>query len=112
MLVHSLKWDTILFSAMEETLSNGEKYSMRAEVGLLSRNIRIIGAEYPNMFSDSFGARVLVGVTADATRRYTGMVQLITFLLTFKCEIQNIMNDFTIKSLAISLKHFGNLMIV
>ncbi|XP_061189118.1 fibrocystin-L-like [Saccostrea echinata] len=62
--------------SMEETLSNGEKYSMRAEVGLLTRNIKIIGAEYPNIYSDSFGARVLVGVTADATRRYTGFARI------------------------------------
>ncbi|XP_048777455.2 fibrocystin-L-like isoform X3 [Ostrea edulis] len=62
--------------SMEESFSNGEKYSMRAEVGLLSRNVKIIGAVYPNMFSDSYGARVLVGVTADPTRRYTGFARL------------------------------------
>lgn len=62
---------------MEESFSNGEKYSMRAEVGLLSRNVKIIGAVYPNMFSDSYGARVLVGVTADPTRRYTGTLNYI-----------------------------------
>lgn len=75
-MVFALKFKTILiffFTAMEETFSNGEKYSMRAEVGLLTRNIRIIGAEYPEMYTQSYGARVIVGVTADATRRYTGM---------------------------------------
>lgn len=36
-------------------------YAIKAEVGLLSRNIRIIGADYNDMFSESFGARVIVG---------------------------------------------------
>ena len=36
-------------------------YSIRAEVGLLTRNIKIVGAEYDDMFEESFGARVIVG---------------------------------------------------
>jgi len=39
----------------------GISYAIKAEVGLLSRNIRIIGADYNDMFSESFGARVIVG---------------------------------------------------
>uniref|UniRef100_G3NDK3 PKHD1 like 1 n=1 Tax=Gasterosteus aculeatus aculeatus TaxID=481459 RepID=G3NDK3_GASAC len=36
-------------------------YTLAADVGLLTRNIKIIGEEYPEMISESFGARVLVG---------------------------------------------------
>uniref|UniRef100_A0A3B5MPL0 G8 domain-containing protein n=1 Tax=Xiphophorus couchianus TaxID=32473 RepID=A0A3B5MPL0_9TELE len=36
-------------------------YTLAADVGLLSRNIRIIGEEYPAMMVESFGARLLVG---------------------------------------------------
>ena len=32
---------------------------MRAEVGVLSRNIRIIGKSYSNIEDEAFGARVL-----------------------------------------------------
>ena len=34
---------------------------MRAEVGLLTRNIKIEGAYYEDLFEQSYGARVLVG---------------------------------------------------
>uniref|UniRef100_A0A3Q2Z1Q4 PKHD1 like 1, tandem duplicate 1 n=1 Tax=Hippocampus comes TaxID=109280 RepID=A0A3Q2Z1Q4_HIPCM len=34
---------------------------LAADVGLLTRNIKIIGDEYANMFAESFGARMLVG---------------------------------------------------
>ncbi|KAM4573726.1 uncharacterized protein l1td1 [Odontesthes bonariensis] len=36
-------------------------YTQAADVGLLTRNIKIIGEEYPAMMSESFGARLLVG---------------------------------------------------
>uniref|UniRef100_A0A3Q2YMV4 PKHD1 like 1, tandem duplicate 1 n=1 Tax=Hippocampus comes TaxID=109280 RepID=A0A3Q2YMV4_HIPCM len=36
-------------------------YKLAADVGLLTRNIKIIGDEYANMFAESFGARMLVG---------------------------------------------------
>ena len=43
----------------------GLSYEIKAEVGLLSRNIRIIGADYSDMFSESFGARVIVGIQTE-----------------------------------------------
>ena len=43
----------------------GMSYEIKAEVGLLSRNIRIIGADYNDMFSESFGARVIVGMQTE-----------------------------------------------
>ncbi|XP_013401885.1 LOW QUALITY PROTEIN: fibrocystin-L-like [Lingula anatina] len=45
--------------ASEETI-NGIYYRVAAEVGLLSRNIKIIGQDYPDLYSQSYGARVVV----------------------------------------------------
>uniref|UniRef100_A0A3P9PH58 PKHD1 like 1, tandem duplicate 2 n=1 Tax=Poecilia reticulata TaxID=8081 RepID=A0A3P9PH58_POERE len=42
---------------------------LAADVGLLSRNIRIIGEEYPAMMVESFGARLLVGTFSKAQIR-------------------------------------------
>nr|XP_009292515.1 fibrocystin-L isoform X2 [Danio rerio] len=36
-------------------------YQLAGNVALLTRNIQIIGQEYPDMFTESYGARVLVG---------------------------------------------------
>ena len=52
------------FTAFEENVG-GVSYEIKAEVGLLSRNIRIIGADYSDMFSESFGARVIVGMQTE-----------------------------------------------
>uniref|UniRef100_H2Y4C5 G8 domain-containing protein n=1 Tax=Ciona savignyi TaxID=51511 RepID=H2Y4C5_CIOSA len=38
-----------------------KSYSIAADVGLLSRNIKIIGQDYNNLYKESFGVRVLVG---------------------------------------------------
>jgi TRAP-type mannitol/chloroaromatic compound transport system substrate-binding protein len=46
-------------------------YKMAAEVGLLTRNIKIIGDVYPTQQTDAFGARVLVGTYEDE-RLYIG----------------------------------------
>ena len=51
-------------AAFEESVG-GMSYEIKAEVGLLSRNIRIIGADYNDMFSESFGARVIVGMQTE-----------------------------------------------
>ena len=53
-----------LLAAFEESVG-GMSYEIKAEVGLLSRNIRIIGADYSDMFSESFGARVIVGIQTE-----------------------------------------------
>ncbi|XP_053415184.1 fibrocystin-L isoform X2 [Nycticebus coucang] len=42
-------------------LETGQSYTLAADVGLLSRNIKIVGEDYPGWFKDSFGARILVG---------------------------------------------------
>ncbi|KAJ8026005.1 Fibrocystin-L [Holothuria leucospilota] len=48
--------------AKTHQLSDGSaEYTLSAEVGLLTRNIIIEGADYDDLFEESFGARVLVG---------------------------------------------------
>uniref|UniRef100_A0A3B4U1D6 PKHD1 like 1, tandem duplicate 2 n=1 Tax=Seriola dumerili TaxID=41447 RepID=A0A3B4U1D6_SERDU len=51
-------------------------YSLAADVGLLSRNIRIEGEEYPDMMKESFGARLLVGSYSWAGIDYKGKAQI------------------------------------
>ena len=51
-----------------ETLSNGQNVTLRAGVGLLSRNIKIVGAN----LDEGIGARVLVGVFKDKDKTYSG----------------------------------------
>lgn len=53
----TLTYDHLGFS---ESYSTGESYEIGAGVGLLSRNIKIIGAEYPNQFGDLYGSRIIV----------------------------------------------------
>ena len=45
---------------------------MAAKVGLLTRNIQIIGDTYPKMEEEAFGVRVLVGSYVDGTKPNTG----------------------------------------
>uniref|UniRef100_A0A3B5MVU8 G8 domain-containing protein n=1 Tax=Xiphophorus couchianus TaxID=32473 RepID=A0A3B5MVU8_9TELE len=51
-------------------------YTLAADVGLLSRNIRIIGEEYPAMMVESFGARLLVGTFSSGGVSYRGKAQI------------------------------------
>uniref|UniRef100_A0A3B3YLL5 G8 domain-containing protein n=1 Tax=Poecilia mexicana TaxID=48701 RepID=A0A3B3YLL5_9TELE len=51
-------------------------YALAADVGLLSRNIRIIGEEYPAMKVESFGARLLVGTFSSGGVSYRGKAQI------------------------------------
>ncbi|KFO35224.1 Fibrocystin-L [Fukomys damarensis] len=39
----------------------GQSYILAADVGLLSRNIKIVGEDYPGWSRESFGAHILVG---------------------------------------------------
>ena len=39
----------------------GKNVEMKAEVALLSRNIKVEGVEYEDMEQESFGCRVLIG---------------------------------------------------
>ena len=47
-------------------------YTLAADVALLTRNIKIIGEEYPQMMEESFGARLLVGAYSWAGIDYKG----------------------------------------
>ncbi|KAM9340526.1 fibrocystin-L-like [Symphorus nematophorus] len=51
-------------------------YTLAADVGLLTRNIKIIGQEYPQMMKESFGARLLVGTYSWAGINYKGKAQI------------------------------------
>lgn len=45
---------------------------MAAEVGLLTRNIKIEGGAYAKQESQSFGARIVVGRAAEEKNSYIG----------------------------------------
>jgi len=53
-------------------LNSGHQISVGAGVGLLSRNIKVIGKDYADMYDDSFGARILVGLVTYNGRTYGG----------------------------------------
>ncbi|KAM4026998.1 fibrocystin-L isoform 2-T2 [Anomaloglossus baeobatrachus] len=51
-------------------------YTLAADVALLSRNIKIIGEDYPGWYSESFGARVLVGTFSANDVEYRGRARI------------------------------------
>ncbi|XP_066572050.1 PKHD1 like 1, tandem duplicate 1 isoform X2 [Amia ocellicauda] len=53
-----------------------QSYSLAGEVGLLSRNIKIIGEDYPNWYQESFGARVLVSSISYSGIQYKGYAKI------------------------------------
>ncbi|CAH1788932.1 unnamed protein product [Owenia fusiformis] len=69
--------DTLTYThrGVAETYGSYE-VTMAAEVGLLNRNIKIIGAEYENIEDESFGARVLVGTFNKESQAFTGYARL------------------------------------
>jgi len=56
----------------EATLSDGSTYQMRAEVGMLTRNVKIVGNTYDEIDEQQFGGRVLVGEFEQDDVTYTG----------------------------------------
>ncbi|XP_064089363.1 fibrocystin-L-like [Macrobrachium nipponense] len=59
------------------TLSDGTtSFTMAGEVGILSRNIRIEGNDYPDLQEDSFGGRIVVSKMNVDGVEYVGQVQL------------------------------------
>ena len=61
----ALDYDHLAFSENFENSTKGlgasmGSYKIAAGVGLLSRNIRVIGAEYPNQEKDLYGSRIIV----------------------------------------------------
>ncbi|XP_072562121.1 PKHD1 like 1, tandem duplicate 1 [Paramormyrops kingsleyae] len=53
-----------------------QNYTLAGDVGLLSRNIKIIGEEYPGWAKESFGGRVLVGSFSSGGITYRGQAQI------------------------------------
>ncbi|XP_056106663.1 fibrocystin-L-like [Rhinichthys klamathensis goyatoka] len=51
-------------------------YQLAGNVALLTRNIKIIGQEYPEMYTQSYGARVLVGSFSSGGIDYRGKAQI------------------------------------
>ncbi|XP_033493349.2 PKHD1 like 1, tandem duplicate 1 [Epinephelus lanceolatus] len=51
-------------------------YTLAADVALVTRNIKIIGEDYPEMMQESFGARVLVGTYSWDGIDYKGKAQI------------------------------------
>ncbi|XP_074660960.1 fibrocystin-L-like [Tubulanus polymorphus] len=49
---------------------------MSCEVGLLTRNIVIEGADYPGLIAESFGARIIVGKYGFKDKLYTGYARI------------------------------------
>ncbi|XP_021347967.1 fibrocystin-L-like [Mizuhopecten yessoensis] len=50
--------------------------NLGAEVGLLTRNVKIVGEDYDKMFKESFGARTLVGTAQKGITEYIGYARL------------------------------------
>ena len=74
----------VFITVYSETFPNGQSVNVAAPVGLLTRNIKIIGEDYENLYRQSYGARVLVGLYATAFQTYTGTY----FTFCFKYALQ------------------------
>ncbi|XP_056378584.1 fibrocystin-L-like [Hyla sarda] len=58
-------------------------YTLAADVALLTRNIKIVGEDYPGWYSESFGARVLVSTFTDlAEYRGSARIENVEFSYT------------------------------
>lgn len=64
------------FSSGETHTASGTSvsYTLAADVGLLTRNIKIVGQEYPDMMKESYGARLLVGTYSWKGIDYKGKI--------------------------------------
>ncbi|KAL1767893.1 fibrocystin-L isoform X2 [Sigmodon hispidus] len=54
----------------------GQRYTLAADVGLLSRNIKIVGEDYPFGSKESFGARILVGSFTENMMTFKGNARI------------------------------------
>ena len=62
------------FPAHSESFSNGQSVDLAAPVGLLTRNIKIIGGnDHETLLTENYGTRVLVGLLSTKDQTYTGM---------------------------------------
>ena len=69
--------DTLRFRHIvhNETI-DGRQVFMAAKVGLLSRNIRVIGEDYNNLYKESFGARIMVSTGVLGKDTYVGWARI------------------------------------
>ncbi|XP_019623376.1 PREDICTED: fibrocystin-L-like [Branchiostoma belcheri] len=65
---------TLMYKHLGETLTlaDNQTINMAAEVALLTRNVKIIGEDYDELFGESFGARVIVGTFFQDGVQYLG----------------------------------------
>ena len=85
----SLPLSPLLPAGTHSVPGTSASYTLSADVGLLTRNIKVIGQDYPQLFEESFGARVLVGayswegIDYKGTHRTPGIRQtLLNILIT------------------------------
>ena len=86
------------FTAHQETLSNGLEVKLGAGVGLLTRNIKSVGESYDDIYKESFGARVLVGLVSVDGQTYTGMNLIVSHFDMF-IKIFRLLKHFLVKIL-------------
>jgi hypothetical protein len=55
-----------------ELVANNKTFTMAAEVGLLNRNVKVVGEDYSTIKQDAFGARVIIGTYAMTDQVYRG----------------------------------------
>ncbi|XP_012578380.1 PREDICTED: fibrocystin-L [Condylura cristata] len=53
-----------------------QSYTLAADVGILSRNIKILGEDYPGWFEESFGAHVLVSSFTENMMTFKGNARI------------------------------------
>ncbi|XP_070248855.1 fibrocystin-L [Myotis yumanensis] len=53
-----------------------QSYTLAADVGILSRNIKILGEDYPGWFQESFGARVLISSFTENMMTFKGNARI------------------------------------
>ena len=84
-----------------ETITSSRTYTLAAEVGLLTRNIKIIGAEYPLQQQQAFGARVLVGAYVQGEHEYIGL-----YIFTLYVFYINVLRDRYNRKNSITSHHY------
>uniref|UniRef100_A0A8C5AWE7 PKHD1 like 1, tandem duplicate 1 n=1 Tax=Gadus morhua TaxID=8049 RepID=A0A8C5AWE7_GADMO len=72
----SLPLSPLLPAGTHSVPGTSASYTLSADVGLLTRNIKVIGQDYPQLFEESFGARVLVGAYSWEGIDYKGVAQI------------------------------------
>ncbi|XP_064635071.1 fibrocystin-L-like [Lineus longissimus] len=59
-----------------ELVARNKNFTMAAEVGLLSRNVKVVGEDYRTIKQDAFGARVIMGTYSMFDQIYRGWARI------------------------------------